>query len=182
MGKEKSIVPRYHEIDDDDDDDPEILQDGQSVRVRLDMMDSMSDVQRAVALSSMRLCDGLGRPAGCRPGFVFADTDPLSKPNWERQRLYDEVKAELSSRWKGGFKKGDQVTVCGHQLTVTGRDQDTGRYMVADSSALDDETVKRQAYDAYERDLTNAWRNTSLDGNTSNAFKMPGEQTNDLRD
>ena len=64
------------EIDDDDD----VLRDGQRIVVPLNMRDSMSPMQRAVAedkaARGVTVVDGLGRPAGHRPGACYLRTVP----------------------------------------------------------------------------------------------------------
>src|SRR6266550_9025180 len=50
------------------DDDDDVVQDGESIRVPVYLMDA---TQRAVATEGLRLHDGLGNPAGHKRGYVF---------------------------------------------------------------------------------------------------------------
>jgi hypothetical protein len=63
---------------DDDEDEKRVVQPGEMVRVRLNLMDA--DVWRPSAArifdSASRLHDGMGHPAGYKPGFVFRPGDP----------------------------------------------------------------------------------------------------------
>ena len=115
-------------------------------------MYAMDGVQRSVGLA---LHDGQGQPVGNGPGYVFlANHRHLAD---EKQRIYDEYNIELSNRWRGGLQPGDTVTVGGRRKTVVGRDFE-GKYLVRDAETLDADTIKQQAYDAYNAELTSAWR------------------------
>jgi hypothetical protein len=66
----KEMRRRHHHDDDD------ILEDGQTLRVPMFAMDSLTPLQRAVAQSTARITDGSGGVAGLhRPGFRLAATD-----------------------------------------------------------------------------------------------------------
>ena len=175
-------------------DDDELLADGESIRVRLDMMDGVSDpfthnggytldaVQQSIAGVGRKakakqeeeednemddddfedgatvLHDGTGNLAGHRPGYVFStDSDPLSEQNWNRQRVNDEYKADVSNRYKGGLEAGDKLHLCGHTLTVTGV-KDNGNLLVRDTSTLDGEALKQAAYSTYDSTLCDAYK------------------------
>jgi hypothetical protein len=58
------VTQRKSYIDDED----EICKDGESIHVPVHLMDA---TQRAVATEGLRLHDGMGNPAGHKPGYVF---------------------------------------------------------------------------------------------------------------
>ena len=126
-----TIKTRHFEVDDDDDayDERGLLRDGHKVRVPVMMRDADS-VQSAIAQEDARR-------------------------HWHEQR--DFAKAELSARWKGGLETGDVVRLGDRMVTVRGRSPETGNVIVKDAAKLDAETIKQEAYDAYDRDLTSAW-------------------------
>ena len=66
--------------------DDYILQDGESMVVGLQFMDSRRVIH-----------DGRGNPAGQRPGFLFSDDDPAEKARDDAYREYAET---VSERWR----------------------------------------------------------------------------------
>ena len=67
-------------------------------------------------------------------------------------------KAELSSRWKGGFEAGDHVSIGDRRLEVIGQNVNNGKLVLADVAELDAEEIKQAAYDGYKASLSDAWR------------------------
>jgi hypothetical protein len=128
-------------IEDDDD----VLRDGQRIVVPLNMRDGMSPVQRAVAAEATARCvtvvDGLGRPAGHRPGACYLRTVPhtadhavaVTREHLRREAYADAV-TEASNAWKSSDIGGREVP----------RLHDTG-------------DAVRDAYLDSVADLTTAW-------------------------
>lgn len=140
----------FYYKDEDEDDDDNIMRDGEVVRVPLYMKNSMGNV----------LCDANGRPlpaGGRRSGYVFSDTRVADRADRYAQHR-DFQKAELASRWRGGFQEGDFLKMGDRDMCVTGHNPDNGKVLLSDASQLNAEAIKREAYDAYNHDITNAWR------------------------
>lgn len=80
-----------------EDKDKKIVRDGEVVRVPLTLMDG---VQRSVVAA--RLHDGMGREAGHRPGFVFANgqNDEVSRA---ARATYVKL---LGDAWRGATPAG----------------------------------------------------------------------------
>jgi hypothetical protein len=107
--KNYEIVGRDGRIVDDDDD---VLRDGQTLRVGMMMRDGLSPLQRTVvedkAARGVTVVDGLGRPAGHRPGACYLRTVPHTVDHavavtQEHLRLeaYADSIRELCDAWKG---------------------------------------------------------------------------------
>ena len=130
--------------------DEGIVKDGVSVRYPLYLEDSLD----------RRLTDVMGTPlstTGRTSGYVFADTNAA-----RCQERRDFQKAELSARYKGGLQTGDHLTLSDRNMEVIGRNPDNDKVRLADTSTLDAEAIKQEALDAYNQDITNAWRNKSV--------------------
>jgi hypothetical protein len=97
-----------------------ILQDGERVTVRMSMRDAdswrddmaahfnaLQTIDRDAARSGARFRDAFGRPAGNRPGFVFADTAPANDPRQEIYRAHDEAEANA---WRTPPTRCDATT------------------------------------------------------------------------
>lgn len=93
-------------------DDDDVLRDGETLRVPLLMRDGLSPLQRAVAedkaACGVTVVDGLGRPAGHRPGACYLRTVPHTVDHavavtWEhlRREAYVDAVTEASNAWKG---------------------------------------------------------------------------------
>jgi hypothetical protein len=140
--KNYEIVDRDGRIVDDDDD---VLRDGQTLRVPLMMRDGMSPLQRPVAedkaARGVTVVDGLGRPAGHRPGACYLRTVPhtvdhavaVTREHLRREAYADAV-TEASNAWKSNDINDREVA----------RVHDTG-------------DAVRDAYLDSVADLTTAW-------------------------
>ena len=93
-------------------DDDDVLRDGETLRVPLMMRDGMSPLQRAVAEDAAArrivVVDGLGRPAGHRPGACYLRTAEHTTDHalavtrdHLRRKAYADSLAELQDAWKG---------------------------------------------------------------------------------
>ena len=92
--------------------DDGVLRDGERIRVPLMLRDGMTELQRAVAEDAaargVTVVDGLGRPAGHRPGACYLRTVPHTVDHavavtQEHLRLeaYADSIRELCDAWKG---------------------------------------------------------------------------------
>jgi hypothetical protein len=158
-------MPRIRYLDDDDDD---ILRDGETLRVRMTMMDS--------ALSDrLRVTDAAGSAVGLnRPGFRLLRggnagdqlaRDRLAEMRSEAYRLADEANVNawknppigVGSRGPIGQREGDLCMINGFPGHL--RPDANGRLTcVADGhrDAMQDE--RQAAYEEYQRTLENSWR------------------------
>ena len=97
----------------------------------------------------------LSDPLTNQPGFVrIADSAERAQ---RRAEVRDFQKAELAAAYKGGLQAGDRLMLGDRQMEVVGHNPDTGKVQLADASLGDAESIKQDAYDAAERDLTTAW-------------------------
>jgi hypothetical protein len=95
--------------EDDALDERGLLRDGQRLRVPLTMMDDLSRaVADGFAAHQSRVVDGLGRPAGHRPGACYLRTAPHTTDHAVavmqdhlRREARDEFIRELCDAWKG---------------------------------------------------------------------------------
>jgi hypothetical protein len=155
-------------INDDNLDEHGLLKDGHSLRVRMSMMDS---VQTAVA--RQQIVDGAGRRYGLhQPGYRLNDTFS------DRQRIYDQYDAEKQNEWRnpptGAGERGQRGAKVGEPCTCKGEEYSEdfgspGHYAPDRNGELicvpdriikqqDHQTTMQAVYDAYERELTQAWR------------------------
>jgi hypothetical protein len=145
----------------DDDDDHRLLRDGEFLSVPMMMRDGspngdLSPVQRAVVLDSaarglhtnfdgrnntrVRVVDGLGRPAGHRPGAVYLSADAGTTEHAVRvtadamrHEAGDQYEHELTDAWRGSER---------HEIEV--------KPLTGDSRV--------DAYLSYQEDVQNRWR------------------------
>ncbi len=109
MNAKEGVRPmrQDHQIDDDDNfetlpDGKKILKDGRSTRVRLQMRDSLSPLQRAVMHDSeqrrARLHDGHDNTdlVGHRPGYIMSD----AVDERERERAYRNYTIDAINAWR----------------------------------------------------------------------------------
>jgi hypothetical protein len=122
--------------DDDDDDDYEafddggVLKDGRSIRVPISFMDAYHRAQ----LKDVAVHDGLGNPAGHRPGFVYETTG--ARPADDARNAY--------VKWLGEAWCQPTRDAASH----------AGTTVVARPTA----SSKEDAYREYCEYLSNAWR------------------------
>jgi hypothetical protein len=70
-----------------------LLMDGESIMVPLEFMDAKPRM----------VTDSRGNPAGCRPGFLYADSDiDLAV----KETIYAQYCADISQRWMSGRWSG----------------------------------------------------------------------------
>jgi hypothetical protein len=142
-------MPKIRYIDDGDD---PVLKDGETLRVRMTMMDSaVSD--------RLRITDAAGSTVGLnRPGFRLLGggnagdqlaRDRLAEMRSEAYRLADEANVNA---WK------NPPTGVGSRGPIGQRDADGRLTCVADGrrDAMQDE--RQAAYEEYQRTLENSWR------------------------
>jgi hypothetical protein len=111
-------------------DDDDILRDGERFRVPLEAMDG---VQRAVAGAQHALHDGMGNPAGYKPGYVFSDDQDALARSEEAYCAYNE-----------------RVTAAWRQEKPSPQDKPSAPETTGDALA--------DARAQYVNRLTNAWR------------------------
>ena len=104
-------------------DDDGVLRDGQTLRVGMMMRDGLSPLQRAVAedkaARGVTVVDGLGRPAGHRPGACYLRTVPhtvdhavaVTQEHLRLEAHADSIR-ELCDAWKGNNKTTARSRVC----------------------------------------------------------------------
>jgi hypothetical protein len=152
--------PVYNILVRDANDDKEILEDGKSLRVRMTAMDS---TQLAIARGNSATVED-------------SDVTLIS-----RQEMQDFDKAELSARWKGGLQDGDRVRIGDKNLVVSGRNPTNGKVVLSDASTADAETVRQEAYVAYDRDIQNSWMQ-SRDAVAGGACTTAGRESGTWRE
>ena len=122
-----TIYDRYGRIVEDDD----VVPDGGFVRVPMPFMDHLPpEVRRAFGLCDASVHDGMGHPAGHKPGYAFGG---------DRSCYLDAREhyiRELQDAWRS---KPPDASSTGNDRRTTG-----------------DATV--DAHTEYQRRLTNAWR------------------------
>jgi hypothetical protein len=101
--------------------DGDILEDGERLVVGLNMLDQ----------ASLDLHDGMGHPAGFKPGYVFAQGSSRQVSDAALASARAEYEARLTGAWRDGR---------------------TNPLPLADDS--------KDPYAAYEQRVTNAWRTT----------------------
>jgi hypothetical protein len=142
-----------HYYDDEDENDSRIVRDGETVRVSMFAMDS---TQREIAARFPR------SRALYQPSFVSdVETAFDQEAALDAQERRDLERAQLSALWKGGLEPGDRIRMGDRMVEVGDRNPDTGKIRLHDAEVEtweDAETLKQQAYDAYDRELENAWR------------------------
>jgi hypothetical protein len=114
--------------DDDVLDERGLLRDGQRLRVPLAMMDDLSrSVADGFAVHQSRVVDGLGRPAGHRPGACYLRAAPHTTDHAVavmqdhlRREARDEFIRELCDAWKGDTSDREVARV--HNTGDTVRD------------------------------------------------------------
>jgi hypothetical protein len=135
-----SRSPQYYDIDEDD-----IVRDGETVKVRMHMMDAL---QRAIAVDRLRLHDGLGNPAGHKRGYVFSSNAE------DRQRAtdaYDERTAQLQNAWRSAAAKVESNQAQLEAWRSPGAKPGPRQKAEADRAGAHAEYVRR---------IQNAWRAT----------------------
>jgi hypothetical protein len=163
----------FRRIDDDDDD---ILRDKEHLRVEMRALDHLRQ-NLATTVTDASGDSGLGLH---RPGYRIADASSSA----ERQRVYDKYEDDLTSAWRdkpkpptragsGGAQVGDICTVRagagahgpggapGHLQLIGGElvcvcDPEFRQQGNASDALKEDQRAK--AYDAYDRQLRDAWR------------------------
>ncbi len=155
-------------FDDDDDfeliDGRHVLKAGRRFRVPISMMDSN---QRVVRQHFSRLHDGLGGPAGCRPGFVFSDDASMSDA---RAQIRSDYIQQISDAWQTtptgagsgeiiGQREGDICTINGAPGHLR-RGPNDELQCVPDRQQDRNSTsdAREGAYQSYRADISNAWR------------------------
>ena len=170
-------------IEDDDD----VLRDGQRIVVPLNMRDSMSPMQRAVAedkaARGVTVVDGLGRTAGHRPGACYLRTVPhtvdhavaVTQEHLRSEAYADSIR-ELCDAWKGNTNDREVARVhdTGDPVADAWLDQ---KYDLENSwhhgsgkrsqdsapagpvyDAVEGQRVKDEAYRAMVNEMTTAWQ------------------------
>ena len=127
---------------DDAFDEHGVLRDGKTVRVSMQMRDAaMLRHAGQRQQTTARITDGTGNPLGLhKPGFRVRTGD-------NRQAIKDalaEYEAEMTNRWRDGDSDDENYY------------SDTGTHHGADSSTRHRQVD--QAYQEYDRQLANAWR------------------------
>jgi hypothetical protein len=124
---------RVDDVDDDDDafDEAGVLKDGRSLRVPLSFMDAYHRAE----FNDVAVHDGLGNPAGHRPGFVYETT--LARPAHHARDAY--------VKWLGEAWRQPRGDAASHASTT-------------DAAPPAASLSKEDAYREYCEYLSNAWR------------------------
>jgi hypothetical protein len=98
-------MKKNYYLDDTERDDSDVIADGQSVRVRLDLADSDSlqrEVARHFAATKARITDSLGGTSRMnQPGYRFAPSSSLhDSASDARDAAYDALVQRSSNRWR----------------------------------------------------------------------------------
>ena len=106
------------------------------------------------------LTDALSQPlpthGGRVAGYVCIDQTEDAAHSAALAREWQ--KAPLSARYKGGLADGDFVRLADRQMQVTGRNPETNKIQLADTTQVDGDTMKLDAYNASVREMTDAWK------------------------
>jgi hypothetical protein len=145
-----------------------VLKDGRKLTVGLAMMDSLDEVQRAVA-NKTRITDAQGGTGLHRPGFRVSKAFPRDQSIYDS---YEQMKAaEFKCDVTGaaiGHQEGDSCTKNGNRGTMHLIE---GKWTcVPNNSATD---AKAEAYAIYDYDLVNAWR---TDGKKTRRLNAAGQE------
>ena len=115
-------------------DDDDVLRDGQTMRVPLQFRDSMTELQRAIvedaAARRVTVVDGLGRPAGHRPGACYLRTVPhtvdhavaVTREHLRVEAYADSIR-ELCDAWKGNTNEVARIHDTGDPVADAWLDQ-----------------------------------------------------------
>ena len=128
-------MPIYREYSGLDDDDDLMLKPGQTLRVPLRFMDSVTRDQwntlhsRPIMCDVQQLHDGMGNPAGSKRGFAFGGD------RWASEAAREQRIREMQNAW--GKERNSP--------------SDNGEQLFAQDAAAD-------AYEQRRRWLQNAWR------------------------
>jgi len=181
MNKRRKSIAEEEEEELDD-----ILRDGQSVRVPLYLRDGaispdLTPHQRAKALHQTQTADAVARRYG------LSDAMQLHKPGFRRntdvaalarvQQAYTDAETADANAWKGAANRtnlrdsqeGDPCTVRGPEYPDDFGSPGTlqmgndGELVcvpdgLQDARRQDAASVKRAAYEQYDREMANAWR------------------------
>jgi hypothetical protein len=131
-------------------DDDDIVEDGGSVRVRIDLMDA---VQRAVATEGLRLHDGLGNPAGHKRGYVFGGNAEHRQRGVDaydaRAAAYAAYVQRLTSAWRSPAAAAER-----NEAQLEAWREPRARPGLRQDAATD----RAAAHAAYVERIQNAWR------------------------
>ena len=159
----------YLDDEDDDFDERGILKDGRRVRVPL-QRDIGSHFQRM--RDGHCLHDGQGGKVGHRPGYVFTDD---MRANGAKAEAYSLADAETEHAWKGGAQAGDSCRING-KLGVIVRSAQTGELFCQPVARTDSQAARdavEAAYEAYRREMCDAWRGGSSDAGAPAVAQIP---------
>ena len=123
-------------------DDDRIVRDGERVKVRLDLMDS---VQRAVATDGLRLHDGTGNPAGHKRGYAFGG----NAEQRQRAAAYAERTTRLQNAWRSPAEAAERI-----ETQLEAWHKPGARPGLRQDAATD----RVAAHAAYVQRIQNAWR------------------------
>lgn len=147
----------YQNIDDDE--DRRIVRDGEFVRVPLHLMDA---TQRAMHDHFFTMHDGAGNTPGHRPGYVMNDARDDAMRD-AKQTAYDEYQRDLCNAWRGTIdaRKVTQRDPRGRLLSTFEEIDDalSRDGMTIDQISRDHQQRMSSAYQQYDEQLRNAWRN-----------------------
>ena len=127
----------------------EQLQDGESYVVPTMMRDSAT-------VTHVRFVDSEGRPAGRKSRYVF---DARLTDDVVRGRSACETNRKLYYQTPGNVtgSRSAMSELLSKPHIITGRDPDTGQFLIEDATTIDGDTLKQEAYDSYCDELASAW-------------------------
>jgi hypothetical protein len=133
-------------------DDDTVVRDGQTVRVRLSLMDS---VQQAIARGGIAVHDAVPLH---RPGYA-ALTDAQAR---QKQTFYDAYEKKLTGAWRQDAKLAQPSM---HAATLANPNATHAEIMAAHGGAVTlspEQMAKREkANAAYNQRISNAWKNNA---------------------
>jgi hypothetical protein len=135
----------------EDDDEFEVVRDGKTFRVPFTraFMDGLNENQRNALIEAhvrehgvgSGTHDGMGGPAGSRPGYVFSgDAEPPQDGADAVEAARQEMIDDVSNAWRGKPREK--------------KDDDNKQ----PSSLADAERMREEAYQAYVNDMRSAWQ------------------------
>jgi hypothetical protein len=143
------------------DDDETVVPPGGFVRVELPWMDGMAR-RAAQAFAALdgdgglpRIHDGMGNPAGFRPGYAFVDRTPAD------QGMYEDMRVKFAARLSEAWRRPQPAPVDDQSddaVPTFKRGKRQMRFARNELRGRQGSMTPDQAYEAHKLALASAWR------------------------